>query len=312
MNTDEIAVLVPCYNEALTIEQVVRDFKTYLPDAKIYVYDNNSQDQTKEIAAAAGAIVRSETLQGKGNVVKRMFADVEADIYVMVDGDATYDASAAPKLISHLIDNQLEVVHAARVTQEQEAYRTGHRLGNKLLTGVVAKIFGSRVQDMLSGYRVFSRRFVKSIPILSAGFEIETELTVHTLELKLPTAELPTPYFSRPEGSNSKLSTYKDGWKILKMIFKLVKREKPMLFCGIMALFFFVFSLICGIPVIVDYLETGLVMRFPSAFLAASLMVLALLSLMSGLILDTVTLGRKEAKLLAYLQIIKKNTDQKK
>ncbi len=298
-----LAVLIPCYNEALTIAEVVTDFKAHLPQAQIYVYDNNSNDETEAKALAAGAIVRTEKRQGKGHVVKRMFADIEADVYVMVDGDATYDAAAAPKLIKHLLENNLDVVYAARVSQAEQAYRAGHRFGNKLLTGAVAKIFGSDIQDMLSGYRVFSRRFVKTMPILSAGFEIETELTVHALELKLPTAELPTAYFARPEGSMSKLSTYKDGWKILKMIFKLIKREKPMLFCGALALGFFVLGLVLGVPVIVDYLHTGLVLRFPTAILAASLMVLALLSLMSGLILDTVTLGRKEAKLMAYLQL---------
>ncbi len=302
----QVAVLVPCFNEEIAITQVIADFKKALPQAEIYVYDNNSKDQTKEKAIAAGAIVRSEHLQGKGNVVKRMFADIEADIYVMVDGDATYDAPSAPKLIEYLIQNQLDVVNGARITQIEEAYRTGHRFGNRLLTGLVSKIFGTHLNDMLSGYRVFSRRFVKSIPILSSGFEIETELTVHALELRLPVAELSTPYYARPTGSQSKLSTYKDGWKILKMIIKLIKREKPILFFNSFALLFFLIGLLLGIPVILDYIHTGLVLRFPTAILATSFMILTALSLTAGLILDTVTLGRKEQKLLAYLAIKKK------
>ena len=302
MKSYEIAVLIPCYNEEIAIGQVVFDFKKALPKATIYVYDNNSQDKTKENAHQAGAVVREEKLQGKGHVVKRMFADIEADIYIMVDGDATYDASVAPKLVAHLVEHKLDVVHAARVTEETLAYRAGHRFGNKILTGMVARIFGSHIQDMLSGYRVFSRRFVKSIPILSGGFEIETELTVHALELKMPVDELQTVYSARPEGSNSKLSTYKDGWKILKMIFKLIKREKPMLFCGVFAMTFFFLGLLSGVPVIIDYFHSGLVLRLPTAILAASFMILAMLSVMSGLILDTVTHGRKETKLLAYLR----------
>ena len=299
----KVAVLVPCYNEAQTIEQVVMDFKTHLSDAAIYVYDNNSKDNTAELAKKAGAIVRREPRQGKGYVVKRMFADIDADVYVMVDGDATYEASFAPQLITHLRENNLDMVNAARKTEETAAYRAGHRLGNRVLTGLVSWIFGQDFKDMLSGYRVFSRHFVKSFPALSPGFEIETELTVHALELKLSVDEVVTPYYARPEGSESKLSTYKDGWKILKMIFKLVKREKPMLFCNTFALIFFILSLMCGIPVIVDYLHSGLVLRLPTAILAASLMVMAMLSIMSGLILDTVTLGRREQKLLAYLNV---------
>ncbi len=299
----KIAVLVPCYNEAQTIAQVVSDFKTHLPDAEIYVYDNNSKDNTAELAKKAGAIVRREPRQGKGYVVKRMFADVDADVYVMVDGDATYDASYAPQLITHLADHHLDMVNAARKTEETAAYRAGHRLGNRVLTSLVSWIFGEDFKDMLSGYRVFSRRFVKSFPVLSAGFEIETELTVHALELKLSVDEIETPYYARPEGSESKLSTYKDGWKILKMIFKLVKREKPLLFCNAFALIFLILSLACGIPVIIDYLHSGLVLRLPTAILAASLMSMAMLSVISGLILDTVTLGRREQKLLAYLNV---------
>jgi glycosyltransferase involved in cell wall biosynthesis len=299
----QIAVLVPCYNEAQTVQKVVNDFKQSLPTAKIYVYDNNSKDNTIELARQVGAIVRTETQQGKGNVVKRMFADIEADVYVMVDGDATYDASSASTLIDHLLKNHLDMVNGSRVTEEKSAYRQGHKFGNRMLTGIVAKIFGERLNDMLSGYRIFSRRFVKSFPVLSSGFEIETELTVHALELRMPIAEIKTPYYARPEGSFSKLSTYKDGFKILKMIIKLVKREKPVLFFGFIALFFGLVSLILAAPLLFTYLQSGLVPRFPTAILSASLMIVAILSFFCGLILDTVTLGRREAKILAYLQI---------
>ncbi|MDF2940358.1 MAG: glycosyl transferase [Gammaproteobacteria bacterium] len=298
-----VAVLIPCYNEEQAIQKVVTDFKEALPAAKIYVYDNNSNDDTVKLAREAGAIVRSQSLQGKGNVVRRMFADVEADVYIMVDGDATYDASAAPSLVEILIKNQLDMVNASRETKSEQAYRKGHHLGNKVLTKIVAMIFGKGLHDMLSGYRVFSRRFVKSFPVLSPGFEIETELTVHALELKLPIAEVTTPYYARPENSYSKLSTYKDGFKILKMIIKLVKNEKPLLFFGIIALLFFLTSFLLVVPVISTYLSTGLVPRLPTAVLSATLMILAFLSLNCGLVLDTVTQGRREAKLLAYLCI---------
>ncbi|MDO8954804.1 MAG: glycosyltransferase family 2 protein [Gammaproteobacteria bacterium] len=303
-----IAVLVPCYNEQLTVRQVIQDFRLALPDASIYIYDNNSKDNTVAIAKEAGAIVRKETLQGKGNVVRRMFADIEADIYILVDGDATYDAKSAPMLVDALLSNHVDMVNASRVSQSDLAYRSGHEFGNKLLTKMVSTIFGERLKDMLSGYRVFSRRFVKSFPILSAGFEIETELTVHALELKMPLIEIETPYYSRPEGSFSKLSTYKDGFKILNMINKLVKREKPVLYFGFIAGILAVLALILFAPIFSSYLSTGLVPRLPTAILSASLVILAFLSLGCGLILDTVTLGRKEAKLIAYLNIANTRT----
>lgn len=296
-----IAVLIPCYNESKAIKTVIMDFKQALPQAKIYVYDNNSKDDTIKIAAAAGAIVRSETLQGKGNVVRRMFADVEADVYVLVDGDATYDAASAPKLITTLLENSLDMINASRQSVHEEAYRPGHAFGNKLLTGIVRSIFGKRFHDMLSGYRVFSRRFVKSFPVSSSGFEIETELTVHALELGMPIAEITTPYFARPEGSFSKLSTFKDGFRILKMIVALVKKERPLFFFSLLTTLLTICSLIIAAPIFITYFQTGLVPRLPTAVLSASLMVMAFLSFTCGLVLDTVTHGRREAKRMQYL-----------
>lgn len=298
-----IAVLVPCYNEERTVADVVRDFRAALPTAEIYVYDNNSRDQTIAKAKAAGAVVRSETLQGKGNVVRRMFADIEADLYVMIDGDNTYHAPSAPKLIQALLDDHLDMVVGSRVDTEQAAYRPGHRFGNKMLTGFVAQLFGERFKDILSGYRVFSRRYVKSFPALAKGFETETELTVHALELRMPVAELPTPYGARPEGSTSKLSTYRDGWRILMLILRLFREERPLQFFGYIFGGLFVLSLLISIPVVVTYLETGLVPRLPTAVLATGTMLLAFLSLVCGLILDTVTRGRRELRRLSYLAI---------
>jgi glycosyltransferase involved in cell wall biosynthesis len=296
-----IAVLVPCYNEETAIGKVVTDFRAALPKGDVYVYDNNSRDRTLEVAAQAGAITRREPRQGKGYVVRRMFTDVDADIYVLVDGDATYDAASAPAMIEMLVRDQLDMVCAIRVDHEEDAYRPGHRAGKRLLTGFVAHVFGQSFTDMLSGYRVFSRRFVKSFPALSGGFEIETELTVHALELELPIGELRTPYYSRPEGSNSKLSTWRDGYRILRTVMRLYRSERPLaLFTGIGVLFA-VISIIFAIPLFFTYMETGLVPRVPTAILATGLMVLAVLSVFGGLILDTVTRGRRELKRLAYL-----------
>lgn len=296
-----IAVLVPCYNESVSIGAVVRDFREALPQARIFIYDNNSTDDTIAVARAAGAIVRREPLQGKGNVVRRMFGDIEADIYVLVDGDDTYDAASAPRLVAELLDEKLDMVVGARVAEAKAAYRTGHRLGNVVLTRLVGMIFGNRFRDMLSGYRVFSRRFVKSFPALSQGFEIETELNVHALELRMNIREVDTPYRERPEGSFSKLSTFRDGWRILRMIVHLMKEERPREFFGLGFLVLFLMSLGFGVPVIAEFMETGLVRRFPTALLATGLMLLAFLSLTSGLILDTVTTARREVKRLAYL-----------
>ncbi|WP_082677604.1 glycosyltransferase family 2 protein [Ruegeria profundi] len=297
-----VAVLVPCYNEEKSIEHVVRGFRDSLPDARIYVCDNNSTDRTKEVAEEAGAIVCTEPQQGKGNVVRRMFADIDADIYVLVDGDNTYEAAAAPRLISTLVDGTLDMVTGCRVTEIREAYRPGHVLGNKVLTGLVTSVFGRRTRDMLSGYRVFSRRFVKSFPALSRGFEIETELTVHALELRMPIADVDTAYVDRLPGSNSKLSTFRDGFRILRMIVSLVKEERPTAFFAGLGGLLAVLAVVVGWPVVAEFLETGLVPRLPTAVLAASIMVIAVLSTMAGLILGTVTLGRREMKRLHYLQ----------
>ena len=296
-----IAVLLPCYNEEAAIAQTIAGFRAALPNARIYVYDNNSRDRTIEVARAAGAIVRTERMQGKGNVVRRMFADVDADIYVMADGDATYDAASAPALVARLIDEQLDMVVGSRVGEAVEAYRRGHRLGNRLLTGMLARLFGRSFSDILSGYRVFSRRFVKSFPVLSAGFEIETEISVHALELKMPVAEVETTYFARPEGSLSKLSTYSDGWRILRTIVTLYRIERPLLFFGWIGAIFAGIAVILAIPLILTYMHTHLVPRFPTAVLATGLMILAFLNGFAGMILDTVVRGRREVRRLAYL-----------
>ncbi len=301
MPAPRIAVLVPCYNEEVAIGRVVTDFRAALPAAQIYVYDNNSRDLTMQVAAAAGAVVRSEPLQGKGNVVRRMFADIEADVYVLVDGDDTYHAASAPALVDKLLGEQLDMVNAARISQAEAAYRQGHVFGNWLLTTLVSSVFGKRTNDMLSGYRVFSRRFVKSFPALAGGFEIETELTVHALEMRMPFAEVGTPYKERPPGSTSKLSTFKDGFRILFMIGKLVKEERPLATFSITGAVLALLSLIIVTPVLITYYQTGLVPRLPTAVLAAALMILAFLSVTCGLILQTVTQGRRELKRMTYL-----------
>ena len=296
-----IAVLVPCYNEEVAVAKVVKDFHAALPTATIFVFDNNSTDNTAAAARAAGAEVFSVRRRGKGFVVSRMFTDVEADIYVLVDGDATYHAPSASKMIDRLLDERLDMVVGNRMDRDQAAYRTGHRTGNRLLTAFVAGVFGANVNDMLSGYRVFSRRFVKSFPILSRGFEIETELTIHTLELGLPVAEIDTPYYARQEGSVSKLNTWGDGLRILRTIVNIYRAERPLPFFTGIGLVLAVASMGFAIPVFVTYLETGLVPRLPTAVLSTGLMLLAFLSAAIGLVLDTVTRGRREMKLLAYL-----------
>jgi Glycosyl transferase family 2 len=298
-----IAVLIPCYNEAAAIGKVVADFQAMLPSATVYVYDNNSRDCTAEVARTAGAVVRAEPLQGKGNVVRRMFADVAADIYVLVDGDDTYDAAAAPAMVRRLIDDRLDMVNGARMTAVGPAYRRGHRFGNALLTGIVRWIFGDRVSDMLSGYRVFSRRFVKSFPALASGFETETEFTIHALELKMPMAEHPIAYKERPEGSASKLRTFSDGMRILRTIIVLMKDERPLQFFALAGLGLFLLGVGVGVPVVLEFLHTGLVPRLPTAVLAMGLVLLSFLSLVCGLVLDSVARGRKEMKRLAYLAI---------
>ena len=299
----QIAVLIPCYNEQAAIGNVVRNFRAVLPEAAIYVYDNNSTDQTREAAAAAGAEVRRESRQGKGNVVCRMFADVDADIYVLVDGDDTYDAASAPRMIERLSSEQLDMVAGARVTQSRGAYRPGHVFGNRVLTGLVASLFENRFSDILSGYRIFSRRFVKSFPALVSGFEIETAFTVHALELRMPVAEMETAYKDRPEGSASKLRTYHDGFRIFRTILRLVLEVRPLALLGWLSVLFAVASVAIAIPVIETYAQTGLVPRLPTAVLAASMMVLAFLLAASGLILEMVTVGRRETKRLRYLAL---------
>ena len=301
--TSQIAVLLPCYNEEATIGKVVRDFRGALPGAQVYVYDNNSRDRTIDEAREAGAIVRTESRQGKGNVVRRMFADIEADVYVLADGDDTYEAGAAPRLVELLIGEGYDVVSGKRVATAEAAYRPGHVLGNHLLTGLTALMFRVKIADMLTGYRVMSRRFVKSFPFTAGGFGIETELTVHAVQLLMPTVEVETRYKERPEGSISKLSTWRDGFRILFTIVALVREERPLIFFSLIFLLLAALSLLIGGPVVFEYAKTGLVPRIPSAVLATSLMLLAFLSLASGLILDTVTRGRWEAKRMAYLAI---------
>ncbi len=298
-----VAVLIPCYNEAATIRTVIADFQAALPEAAIYVYDNNSTDDTINVAEQAGALIRREHQQGKGHVVRRMFADIEADVYVLVDGDDTYEAAAAGSLVDKLMSDGLDLVTAKRIANSGEAYRFGHQFGNRLLTFLVAKSFGSRVSDMLSGYRILSRRFVKSFPVLTGGFEIETELTAHALELGMPQDEVETVYRERPAGSDSKLSTYRDGAKILLTIVRLLKAERPLAFFSVWFVILFATSAVLAWPILITFLDTGLVHRVPTAILSTGIMLLAFLSLASGLILDTVTRGRRELKRLSYLRI---------
>jgi glycosyltransferase involved in cell wall biosynthesis len=302
-NGYRIAVLIPCFNEEVGIASVVAGFRASLPDAAILVYDNNSSDRTRLAAMTAGASVRSEPLQGKGHVVRRMFADIEADIYLLVDGDDTYDADAAPAMVRLLIENQLDMVTATRLSTGQEAYRPGHRIGNRILTALVCHAFGNRVSDVLSGYRAFSRRFVKSFPALASGFETETEFTVHALGLNMPVGELPTHYRGRAAGSRSKLHTISDGLRILHTIMVLVKQERPLQAFGLTAALLSIAGLGLGAPVVLEFLRSGLVPRLPTALLATGLVLASSLSLVCGLVLDQVTRGRKELKRLAYLSV---------
>jgi glycosyltransferase involved in cell wall biosynthesis len=297
----KIAVLIPCYNEEAAVAKVIEDFRSALPVATIFVFDNNSTDNTRSVARAAGAEVFQEKHRGKGFVVRRMFSDVEADIYVLVDGDATYDAPSVQPMIERLLEGRLDMVVGNRVDCEQAAYRIGHRTGNKLLSAFVASVFGSTFNDVLSGYRVFSRRFVKSFPVLSGGFEIETELTIHALELGLAVDEIDTPYYARPTDSASKLNTWRDGFRILLTILGLYRAERPLAFFTGVGAMAAIASIGFAIPIVVTYLETGLVPRLPTAVLATGLMLSAFLCMAAGLILDTVTRGRREMKLLAYL-----------
>jgi hypothetical protein len=298
-----IAVLVPCYNEALTIASVVSGFKSVLPDAAVYVYDNNSTDDTELCALAAGAIVRREPLQGKGHVMRRMFADIEADVYIMVDGDDTYDPAACLTMVDRLIENRLDLVNGRRVPVDNTAYRAGHRFGNRVLSAAVANVFGHRVEDMLSGLKVMSRRFVKSFPCLATGFEIETELTIHALELRMPVAECPVAYRDRHRDSHSKLNTIRDGLRVLSLIGALVRAERPMVFFGAVFAALAIPALLMGASIYAEFLRTGLVARFPTAILCSAMMLLAFLSVACGLILETVSLGRREQKRMTYLSL---------
>ena len=301
MYQPRIAVLLPCFNEEAAIAQTVAGFLAALPGATVYVYDNNSRDRTVEIARAAGAVVRTERQQGKGHVVRRMFADVDADIYVMADGDLTYDPQAAPAMVELLLQDQLDMVVGTRQHEKKQAYRGGHVLGNRLFTGLLAGLFGRSFTDIFSGYRVFSRRFVKSFPVLSSGFEIETEISVHALELRMPVGEVTTSYAARPEGSASKLSTIRDGWRILQTIVTLYRIERPVLFFGSIGAALVLAALILSMPLVLTYIDTGLVPRFPTAILVTGMVIVATLCFFAGLILDTVTRGRREVRRLAYL-----------
>lgn len=301
--TKKVAVVLPCYNEAAAIAKVIADFKAALPQATIYICDNNSTDNTAEVARNAGAVVLHERIQGKGNAVRRIFSDIDADCYLMADGDGTYDAAAAPEMVKALFDNQLDMVVGCRTSVEGEkTYRPGHSFGNKFLTGIAQVLFGRGYTDMLTGYRAFSRRFAKSFPVLSSGFEIETEITIHSLNLNLPACEIQTNYYERHEGTESKLHTYKDGWRILMMIFQLFRDVKPLLFFSLMALLMILTSLGLAVPIFAEYFETGLVSRFPTAILCTGLMVSAFLSFTCGLILDSIARQRLEAKKIAYLK----------
>ena len=301
MDQPRVVVLLPCYNEEAAIAEVIAGFRSALPDAAIYVYDNNSRDRTVERAEKAGAIVRGERQQGKGHVVRRMFADIDADVYVMADGDLTYDPKAAPAMVEQLIRDRLDMVVGTRQHEAKSAYRGGHVLGNRLFTGLLARLFGRSFSDIFSGYRAFSRRFVKSFPVLSEGFEIETEMSVHALELRMPVGELITSYGSRPQGSESKLSTFRDGWRILRTIATLYRVERPVLFYGAIGGLLLVVALILSIPLVITYIDTGLVPRFPTAILVTGMVIVATLCFFAGLILDTVTRGRREMRRLAYL-----------
>jgi glycosyltransferase involved in cell wall biosynthesis len=296
-------VLLPCYNEEAAIAATVAGFRAALPNALVYVYDNNSNDGTRGAAAKAGAVVRTERQQGKGHVVRRMFADIDADVYVMADGDLTYDPKSAPGMVDQLLAEQLDMVVGTRRHDAKDAYRGGHVLGNRIFTGLLAGLFGRSFSDIFSGYRVFSRRFVKSFPVLSSGFEIETEMSVHALELRMPVGEIETVYLARPEGSHSKLSTWRDGWRILKTIVTLYRIERPVLFFGGIAALLLALAVVLSIPLIVTYVHTGLVPRVPTAILVTGMTIVAVLSFFAGLILDTVTRGRREVRRLAYLSL---------
>ena len=303
IGSSDLAVLIPCFNEAVALPSVIADFRDAFPDATIYVYDNNSSDGSAEVARRCGAQVRQETQQGKGNVVRRMFADVDADVYLLVDGDDTYSAKTGPAMVRLLLEQRLDMVVARRISADASSYRFGHQLGNRTFTGIVGWLFGSRVSDMLSGYRVLSRRFVKSFPALSTGFEIETELTVHALSLNIPLGEIPSEYTGRPAASESKLHTVRDGARILLLILRLTKAEKPLLFFSAIFTALAAAALILGIPLILEWLQTGLVTRLPTALLSASLMVIGFLGLTNGILLSSLARNQREIKRMHYVNL---------
>jgi glycosyltransferase involved in cell wall biosynthesis len=296
-----IAAIVPCYNEEVAVASVVRDLRGSIPNVEVYVYDNASTDGTRQAAVAAGAHVRTEERRGKGNVVRRAFADIDADVYLLIDGDGTYDATRARTLVDTLLAGPYDHVVGVREEISDTAYRVGHAAGNRLLNRITSLIFRSRVTDMLSGYRVFSRRFVKSFPALSREFEIETELTIHAMGLRVPQREVPVGFTDRPIGSESKLRTFRDGFRILGTILRLAHYERPALAYGFVSLLLVALGLVLGLPVVAEYLRTGLVPRFPTAFLASSLMVLSAISLIVGLLQDAVRRSREESSRLWYL-----------
>lgn len=300
-DSPRIAAIVPCHNEELAIAKVVHDLRAAVPSMDIYVYDNASTDDTVRVARDAGAIVRHEYTKGKGNVVRRAFADIEADIYVLIDGDDTYDTTDLPTMIETLLEGPFDHVLGVRRESGDGAYRPGHELGNKGFNWLVSGVFKSEVSDMLSGYRVFSRRFVKSFPALSREFEIETELTVHAMSLRVPQTETPVGFRDRPAGSESKLRTYHDGFRILSLIIGLIRHERPMMFYGIIGTIIAILGVVTGFPVVLDYLSTGLVPRLPTAILAVGIVITAILTWMIGLVLDGVLKSRREFNRLNYL-----------
>ena len=301
MNKKSIAVLIPCYNEAETISEVVSDFKKHLPNATVYVYDNCSDDNTSERAREAGAIVTLARDRGKGNVVRRMFADIDADIYIMVDGDSTYSASDAPKMATLINSGNTDMIIAVRKEKSEKAYREGHKIGNNLFSYILKILFNSNFSDIFSGYRAFSKRFVKTFPVMTNGFDIEAELSIHALTLSIPCAEINSEYYARPANSYSKLNTFKDGIKILISIINLLKETRPLFFFGIISVFMFLLSIGIASPIIGTFLETGLVPRLPTAVLAVGIMLISFLSLTCGLILDSISQARMEIKKLHYL-----------
>lgn len=305
-----IAVFLPCYNEEAVIASVIRSFQQALPEARVYVVDNNSSDRTGDCARATGVPVIVERHQGKGHAVRRAFSEIEADVYVMADGDGTYDVTRAREMIDLLVAERLDMVVGTRHTDSDNAYRSGHRLGNRMFNLVLRHLFGEKFTDIFSGYRVFSRRFVKSFPALSAGFEVETELSVHAIQMALPTAEIATDYFDRAEGTSSKLKTYRDGARILMAMLRLMKHVRPMMMFSVISALFVLLSLGIGLPVVYHFLEVGTVERVPTTIAASGLMLLGAISFVTGLILDSISHLYVTQKRLAYLMHTGRAADQ--